>query len=47
MKTDFIKNKVKDAGKANKSLSLIVKMKPRRTRFSAAFFSARYKRYIA
>ena len=47
MRTDFIKNKVKDAGKANKSLSLIVKMKPRRTRFSAAFFSARYKRYIA
>lgn len=36
MKTDFLKNTVKDAGKANKSLSLIVKMKPRHTRFSAA-----------
>ena len=27
MKTNFLKNKVKDAGKANKSLSLIVNVK--------------------
>ena len=47
MKTNFLKNKVKDAGKANKSLSLIVTVKSRRARFSAAFLSARYKRYIA
>ena len=47
MKTNFLKNKVKDAGKANKSLSLIVNLKSGRARFSAAFLSARYKRYIA